>query len=244
MLKKNKNIKKEKFIDLVKKEFKNGFAKLLGWVIPMSILIFLLRPIVDISLEIKKVSCIIESDKSVLSPDNFKIEGGEFSFDKDGNETKMPIEKQKPLIKFQLEGKGKVDKAFYFYKLDQYEKDNNHITKYEFDIKSNFFCDILQRFCITPDSLELPCNLNIRARKGKLSRSYLAIRDANNKEEYKIYLINLSKIDGIEKYETEIIDEKKIYQTAPDIYEKESSLVEDLEDVSKELQEIKFMLYK
>lgn len=230
------------FIEEIKKEWKSGWAKFIGWSLPITLMLLILQPILDSSLKIRDIRHTISSDKTILSPDNPRIEGGEFDIDETGKVEKINVEKQKPILKFEFKGKGKIDRAFYFYRLDQYEQSNNHITKYEFDVKSNIFCDMFKNFSITPSTLELPTNINIRVKDGEYSRSYLALRDADNKDEYKIYLIYLSKASEIGKYEVEIIDEKMIYQTAPDIYEKDNKLVRDIENIQKELQEIKSML--
>lgn len=223
-------------------EWINGWAKLIGWIIPITILMLFLQPITDLSLKIDKIDYTIKSDKNVLSSSNNKIDTKEFNIDKNGTVTPIPVDKQRPNIFFKLTGKGKIDKAFYFFKPDQFEKENNNMIKYQFDINSSIAMDLLEKFTVTPSSLELPNYLNIRIHRGEPSRSYLVLRDAHNKGEFEIFLIYL-KVDKKGNYHIEsIIDEKKINQTFPNKYEKNNPLTTDLEDIQKEIQEIKSIL--
>lgn len=248
---KNNNDSNEKsFINSVKNEWKNGWSKLIGWSIPITILtailVIVLQPIMDLSLKVDIDKWKIVEDNSVLSQNNPRIEGGEYQFDNTGNFKKIKVDKQMPKIIFTLEGKGIIDKAFYFYKLDQFEKQDNHIYKYELDVNHGILNRILQRFQVSPSTLELPTNINIRVPEGEYSRSYLVLRDSNNTSEYKIFLIYIRKSKSIKDYEIEVISEKKIYQTSPSKYKTkdDNKLHKDLENIQNELKEIYLMLNK
>lgn len=92
MSKKNEKIT-HNFKTSIKNEWINGWAKLIGWIIPITILMLFLQPITDLSLKIDKIDYTIKSDKNVLSPSNNKIDTKEFNIDKNGTVTSIPVDK-------------------------------------------------------------------------------------------------------------------------------------------------------